>query len=81
MFTHHRQQPGLRLMSSKADRSLEGVASGYWTRFAKPVSGPSATAVQLTKVSLDSAFCPVDHKNGLADRVVSTAGQAPAAPE
>ena len=49
--------------------------------FAKPVSGPSATAVQLTKVSLDSAFCPVDHKNGLADRVVSTAGRTPAAPD
>jgi len=59
-----------------AGRALEGVASGYWTRFAKPVSGLSATAVRLrhpplslTKVRLDRHFRSTDHKDGLANRV------------
>ena len=74
-------------MSSKADRSLEGccqwVLDTVGQTVERPIShcGSTPPSARLTKVSLDSAFRPVDHKDGLADRVVRTAGQAPAAPE
>lgn len=37
-----------------AGRYLEGVASGYWTRLAKSVSGPSAIAVQIRRPLLST---------------------------
>jgi len=60
---------------------LEGVSSGYWTRLVNPVSGHSATAVQLcrpptaalTKVTLDSQGSWREH---VVDKPDSTTGFA-----
>ena len=69
----------MRLYDPCANRTVEGVASGYWTRFAKPVSGQSAIAVRLRrppkathKRYIDAARKLRDHKAGLANRVLHT---------
>jgi len=48
----HNQEPRRPYKLLTANRALEGGASEYWTRFANPVSGPSAAAAQLRRPPL-----------------------------
>lgn len=49
MCSESQLDSGLLYSISLGESGMEDVASGYWTRLAKPVSGQSAIAVRLRR--------------------------------